>query len=105
MKPSPKRLRFSGRASQNAIWPSTMKYRSPLCSYMALLDRPQVEADVLGRVLRVREQQDAVVEHDHPAVVRRHDLLEVVVAEVVPAQCLGDLGEVEFDLVLAAEAD
>src|SRR5882757_4239615 len=108
MKPSPNRLRFSGRASQKAMCESTMKYCSPSFSYMVpspRLEGLEVEAEVLGRVLRIGEEQDAVVEYDHAAVVRRHDLLEVVLAELVPAQGLGDLGEVEIDLAFAVDAD
>jgi hypothetical protein len=37
--------------------------------------------------------------------VGAHDLLEVVVAEVVPAERLGDLLVVEVDLVSAVDAD
>ena len=81
------------------------KYFSPSCSYMASLDRLEVEADVLGGVLGVGEDQDAVVEHDHAPVVGRHDLLEVVVAEVAPAERLGDLLVVEVDLADPVHAD
>ena len=49
--------------------------------------------------------QHPVVEDDHTPVVGRHDLLEVVVAEVVPAERLGDLLVVEVDLVDAVDAD
>src|SRR3954454_14074688 len=84
-----------------------MKYFSPLDSYMQLLllNGLEVEVDVLGCVLRVGEQQHAIVEHNHTPVVGAHDLLEVVVAEVLPAQCLSDLLVVEVDLVDAVDAD
>src|SRR5215208_1582762 len=84
-----------------------MKYRSPSCSYMSCLlrDRFEVEVDVLGGVLGVGEHEHAIVEHDHAAVVRRHDLLEVVVAEVLPAEGLGDLRVVEVELLAAVDAD
>ena len=84
-----------------------MKYFSPSFSYIAQASSTgcEVEADVLGRVLGVGEHQDAVVEHDHAPVVRRHDLLEVVLAEVGPAERVGDLLEVEVDLVDAVDAD
>src|SRR3954453_23302475 len=91
---------FSGLASQKCRWLSTMKYFSPSFSYTSgLPDHFEVEADVLGRVLGVREHQDPVVEHHHAAVVRRHDLLEVVLPEVGPAEGVGDLLEVEVDPV------
>src|SRR5262249_5319863 len=70
-----------------------------------LLNGREVEVDVLGRVLRVGEQHDAIVEHDHAPVVGAHDLLEVVVAEIVPPEGLRDLLVVEVDLVLAVDAD
>src|SRR3954451_16223775 len=100
-------FQFAGLASQKCRWLSKMKYFSPFFSYMQdlLLNRREVEVDVLGRVLRVGEQQHAIVEHDHTPVVGAHDLLEVVVAEVVPAQGLRDLLVVEVDLVLAVDAD
>src|SRR4051794_12507910 len=83
-----------------------MKYRSPSCSYTSgLPDHLEVEADVLGRVLGIGEHEDAVVEHDHASVVRRHDLLEVVLAEVGPAEGVGDLLEVEVDLPDAVDPD
>src|SRR3954453_11403411 len=107
MNPSPYLLRFSGRASQKGGCPSTTKYWRPSFSYMhrLLLDRLEVEVDVLGCVLRVGEQQHAIVEHNHTPVVGAHDLLEVVVAEVLPAQRLRDLLVVEVDLVDAVDAD
>src|SRR4029079_15747069 len=46
-----------------------------------------------------------VVEDDHTPIVGAHALLEVVVAEVVPPEGLGDLLVVEVDLVLAVDAD
>src|SRR3954465_9025176 len=100
-------FQFAGLASQKCRWLSKMKYFSPFFSYIQdlLLNRREVEVDVLGRVLRVGEQQHAIVEHDHTPVVGAHDLLEVVVAEVVPAQGLRDLLVVEVDLVLAVDAD
>src|SRR5215210_1831372 len=111
MKPSPHLLRFSGDAFQKCVWPSTMKYCSPSFSYIGvpsprwLLHRLEVEADVLGGVLRVGEQQHSVVEDDHTPIVGAHDLLEVIVAEVVPAQRLRDLLVVEVDLVRAVDPD
>src|SRR3954462_9878985 len=100
-------FQFSGLASQKWRWLSKTKYFSPSFSYiwLLLLDRLQVEPDVLGGVLRVGEQQHSVVEHHHTPVVRGHDLFEVVVAEVVPAERLGDLGVVEVDLADAVDAD
>src|SRR3954453_24138331 len=107
MNPSPYLLRFSGRASQKGGCPSTTKYWRPSFSYMQLLllDRLEVEVDVLGCVLRVGEQQHAIVEHHHTPVVGAHDLLEVVVAEVVPAERFRDLLVVEVDLVHAVNTD
>src|SRR4051795_5091491 len=98
---------FSGDASQKCRWLSKMKYFSPSDSYMQLLllNGLEVEVDVLGRVLRVGEQQHAIVEHNHTPVVRAHDLLEVVVAEVLPAERLRDLLVVEVDPVDAVDAD
>ena len=48
-----------------------MKYFSPSFSYMQLLLSTglEVEADVLGRVLRVGEQHDPIVEDHHTPVV------------------------------------
>src|SRR3954453_8277087 len=73
---------FSGLASQKCRWESKMKYFSPSFSYMQLLllNGLEVEVDVLGGVLRVGEQQHAVVEDNHTPVMRRHDLFEVVAA-------------------------
>ena len=53
----------------------------------------QVEAEVLGRVLGIGEQDRPVVGVDHPAVVRRHVLLELGLVEVAGllAERLGDL--------------
>src|SRR3954452_22167816 len=100
-------FQFAGLASQKCRWLSMTKYFSPSFSYMSslLLDRLKVEPDVLRRVLRVREQRDPIVEDNHTPVVRGHDLLEVVVAEVVPAERLGDLLVVEVDAVGAVHAD
>src|SRR3984893_9768416 len=67
-------------------------------------DRLEIEAEVLGRVLRVREEEDPVVQHHHAAVVRGHHLLEVVSAEL-PAEGLAKLVEVEVDLADAVDAD
>src|SRR3954469_4948844 len=110
MNPSPYLLRFSGRASQKWTWPSTTKYLRPFFSYipllsLRLLDRLKVEADVLGRVLRVGEQQRPVVEVNHTPVVGAHDLLEVVLSEVGPAEGVRDLLVVEVDLADAVDAD
>src|SRR5215469_2704939 len=59
---------------------STMKYFSPFFSYKRpplLVPRgDEVEAEVLGGVLGVGEHDGPVVLVDHPAVVRRHVLLE-----------------------------
>src|SRR5262249_14095016 len=100
-------FQFAGLASQKWRWLSKMKYFSPFFSYMQdlLLDWREVEVDVLGRVLGVRELQHAIVENDHTPVMGRHDLLEVVVAEVVPPEGLGHLGVVEVDLVHPVDAD
>src|ERR1700733_9321712 len=102
---------------------STMKYFSPSFSYKAnaslaisrslwqtrrarapgwpgrgqagqfLGARREVEADELGRVLRVGEHDRPVVLVDHPAVVRRHVLLELGRVEEAGllAERLGDL--------------
>src|SRR5580693_7953134 len=53
----------------------------------------EVEADVVGRVLRVGEHDGPVVLVDHPAVVRRHVLLELGRVEEAGllAERLGDL--------------
>ena len=48
---------------------------------------------------------DAIVEDNHTPVVGAHDLFEVVVAEVLPAERLRDLLVVEVDLVDAVDAD
>src|SRR5450755_4219051 len=91
------------------MWLSTMKYCLPSFSYIYLpsylAEGLQVEADVLGRVLRVGEHDDLVVEHDHAAVVSRHDLLEIVVAEVFPTEGLGALLVADFELPAAVDAD
>jgi hypothetical protein len=63
----------------------------------------EVEVDVLGGVLRIGEHHDAIVEDNHTPVVRGHDLFEVVVAEVLPAERLRDLLVVEVDLVDAVD--
>src|SRR5690242_269015 len=110
MKPSPYLLRFSGRASQKWTCSSTTKYLRPFFSYipllsLRLLDRPQVEADVLGRVLGVGEQERPLVEVNHTPVVGAHDLLEVVLSEVGPAEGVRDLLVVEVDLADAVDAD
>jgi hypothetical protein len=64
----------------------------------------EVEPDVLGGVLRVGEQHHTIVEDDHTPIVGGHDLLEVVVAEVVPPEGFGELGIVEVDLTDAVAA-
>src|SRR5450755_5202331 len=91
------------------MWLSTMKYCLPSFSYIYLpsylAESLQVEADVLGRVLRVGEHDDLVVEHDHAPVVGRHDLLEIVVAEILPAQRFGALLVVDLELAGAVDAD
>src|ERR1700726_2439232 len=108
MKPLPYLLAwFSGLPSQKWIWPSTMKYRSPSFSYTlgtpfsqkVLSDGLKVEAEILGGVLRVGEEQGAVVEIDHAPVVGGDDLLEVGLGEfALPvAQSLAELVEVELD--------
>src|SRR3954467_14147857 len=83
------------------------KYFSPSFSYMraSLADGLQVEVDVFGGVLRVGEHDHPVVRDDHAPVVGRHDLLEVVVAEVRPAERLGDLVVGEVELTGAVDAD
>src|ERR1700730_6069825 len=95
------------------MWESTTKYFSPFFSYTATpvrasaggpdrllpaaaaLVRPggEVEAEVLSRVLRVGDHDRPVVKVDHPAVVRRHVLLELGGVEVarILAEGLGDL--------------
>src|SRR5579875_567597 len=89
-------------------WLSTMKYFSPLCSYIGelpLAHRLEVEADVLSRVLGIGEHDDPVVEDDHAPVVGRHDLLEVVVAEIIPPECLGALCIVDLELADPIDAN
>src|ERR671921_2002769 len=111
MNPSPHLLRFSGLAFQKCVCPSTTKYCSPSFSYMGLpsprwlLDRLQVEPEVLGGVLGVGEQQHPIVTDDHTPIVGAHDLLEVVVAEVVPPERLGKLLVVEVHLPDPVDAD
>src|SRR6266516_6855241 len=94
------------------MWPSTTKYFSPFfwytvpssqadpCRLNRVLLRPrlalggrQVEAEVLGGVLRVGDHDGPVVGVDHAPVVRGHVLLELRLVEVarVFAQRLGDL--------------
>src|SRR5215475_6756365 len=92
------------------MWPSTTKYFSPFFSYTVPPDPQQaessaslwallfrcwleVEAKVLGGVLRVGDHDGPVVGVDHPAVVRGHVLLELGLVEVarVLTQRLGDL--------------
>src|SRR3981081_2257860 len=103
MKPLPYLLAwFSGLASQKWIWPSTMKYRSPSFSYTAdslLSDRLKIEAEVVGGVLRVGEEQRPVVEIDHAPVVGGHDFLEIGLGEFAfpVAERLTELIEVELD--------
>src|ERR1700737_4266686 len=63
---------------------------------LCLAESLQVEADVLRCVLGVGEHDDAIVEHSHPPVMGGHDLLEIVIAEVLPAQCLGALVVVDL---------
>src|SRR5450755_3776385 len=89
-------------------WLSTMKYFSPFRSYITLLylaARLQIEANVLRCILGVGEHDDLVVEHDHAPVVGRHDLLEIVVAEILPAQRFGALLVVDLELAGAVDAD
>src|SRR3984893_13395422 len=68
------------------------------------IDRLEVEPEVLGAVFGVGEQQNVIVEHHHAAVVRRHDLLEVVRGELEP-HSLRDLLHVKVDLADAIHAD
>src|SRR6476646_8386276 len=99
---------LSGPADHMCRWPSTMKYFSPFFSYILpsyLADGLQVEANVLRCVLGVGKHDDPVVEHDHATVVRRHDLLEVVVAEGVPAERFGALRIVDLELPDTIDAD
>src|SRR5215211_5028783 len=111
MKPSPHLLRLSGAAFQKWVWLSTTKYCSPSFSYMGLLspqwllDRLQVESQVLGGVLGIGEQQHPIVKDDHTPIVGAHDLLEVVVAEVVPTERLRELFVVEVDPPHAVDPD
>src|SRR6476661_9647462 len=104
------------------MWLSTTKYFSPSFSYMCpprgspwmrgggsrlLLEGRQVEADVLRGVLGIGEHDRPVVLVDHPAVVRRHVLLELrgVVVALLLSQGLGDLVVVEVHPVDAVDAD
>src|SRR5437660_9955938 len=94
------------------MWPSTTKYFSPFFSYtvsppcqvyLGRLPRSgevplrggggEVEAQVVGRVLRIGEHDGPVVGVDHPAVVGGHALLELGGVEVAGllAQGLGDI--------------
>src|SRR5262249_2457633 len=67
----------------------------------------QVEAQVVGRILRVGEHDRLVVQVDHPAVVRRHVLLELGRVEVarVITERLGDLVVVDLEHAHAVDAD
>src|ERR1700684_1559665 len=97
-----------GPASHMCRWLSTMKYFSPLCSNIGgplLAHRLEVEADVLGRVLGVGEHDDLVVKDDHPAVMGRHDLLEVVVPEIIPPERLSALLVVDLEFPSAVDAN
>src|SRR6476661_4376291 len=104
------------------MWLSTTKYFSPSFSYMCpprgspwmrgggsrlLLEGRQVEADVLRGVLGIGEHDRPVVLVDHPAVVRRHVLLELGRVEVARfiAERLGDLVVVELERARAVDAD
>src|SRR4051794_25203732 len=80
------------------------KYFSPSFSYMSV-HHLEVEIDVLRGVLGVGEHDHPVVLDDHAPVVGRHDLLEVVVAEVGPAERLRDLVVGEVELAGAVHAD
>src|SRR5580692_8172742 len=62
----------------------------------------EVEADVLGRVLRVGEHDRPVVEVDHAAVVGRHVLLELGGVEE-PGLLAEGLGDVVVDEVHPAD--
>src|SRR6476620_7326611 len=75
-------------------------------AWSAALVGDQVEADVLGRVLRVGEHDRPVVLVNHPAVVRRHVLLELGRVEVARfiAERLGDLVVVELERARAVDA-
>src|SRR6478735_7276682 len=104
------------------MWLSTTKYFSPSFSYMCpprgspwmrgggsvlLLEGRQVEADVLRGVLGIGEHDRPVVLVDHPAVVRRHVLLELrgVVVALLLTQGLGDLVVVEVHAVDSVDPD
>src|SRR6266550_8833426 len=88
------------------MWLSTTKYFSPSFSYTTPPQRgrtggagglpglgPQVEPEVLGRVLRVGDHDGPVIQVDHAAVVGGHVLLELRRVEVAGllAEGFGDL--------------
>src|SRR6478736_5898124 len=104
------------------MWLSTTKYFSPSFSYMCpprgspwmrgggsrlLLEGRQVEADVLRGVLGIGEHDRPVVLVDHPAVVRRHVLLELgrVVVALLLSEGLRDLVVDEVHPVDPVDAD
>src|ERR1700730_3564802 len=67
-------------------------------------DRLEIEAEVLGRVLRVREAEDPVVHHHHACAGPAPHLLEAVSADL-PAEGMAKFVEVEVDLADAVDAD
>ena len=67
-------------------------------------DGLEIEVDVFRGVFGIGEHDDPVVEHHHAAVVRRHDLLEIRRRELA-AQHIGNLGQIEDDLVDTVDAD
>src|SRR6478735_302542 len=109
-------LWLDARPSQRCTWASTMKYELPSLEYIGGSPSPwgcyggtgllggEVEADVLGSVLGAGEQHGLVVEVDHPAVVRRADLLEDRPVELL-AERLGEFGVVEVQQPLTVDAD
>src|SRR6266704_1672210 len=101
------------------MWLSTTKYFSPSFSYTVppcwrIRPAPtwlrrcgrQVKAQILRGILRVGEEQRPVVQVDHPAVVRRHVLLELGGVEEAGflAESLGDLVVVDLHVPGAVHA-
>src|SRR5680860_824935 len=102
------------------MWLSTTKYLFPSFSYTCppqgepwmdcaglLGERLEVEAEVVGGVLGVREHERPVVLVDHPSVMRRHVLLELRRIEValLLTERLGDVVVDEFNPVAGVHPD
>src|SRR6476620_9398892 len=91
-----------------------MKYELPSFWYMGILIPlgcavsgllyGEVETDVLGGVLRVGEEQGAVVEVNHAPVVGGADLLEERTVEFL-TEGIGDFGVVEVEHPLTVDTN